>query len=65
MSKRERKQLKSNLIIVLRHLLKWHYQAADETGLSLKRFPLTCPYTTQSTLDPNYLPKSGDEGDEE
>lgn len=108
MSRRERKRLKSNLIVILLHLLKWHYQpehrsgswkgsirehrrrinddlkdspslvpylhdifvecyanareqAADETGLPLEAFPLPCPYTTDESLDFDYLPKAVNE----
>jgi hypothetical protein len=32
MSRRERKSLKSNLIVVLLHLLKWQYQPESRTG---------------------------------
>jgi hypothetical protein len=32
MSKRERKRLKSNLIVILLHLLKWQYQPESRTG---------------------------------
>lgn len=32
MSRRERKALKSNLIVVLLHLLKWQYQPAQRSG---------------------------------
>ena len=32
MSRRERKRLKSNLIVVLLHLLKWHYQPNHRSG---------------------------------
>ncbi|NET52661.1 MAG: DUF29 domain-containing protein [Merismopedia sp. SIO2A8] len=111
MSKRERRRLKSNLIVVLLHLLKWQYQsdhrsgswkssvrehrrrinddlkdspslvpylheifaecygraceqAADETGLSLETFPRICPYTTEESLEPDYLPNALDEQEE-
>ncbi|WNZ25941.1 DUF29 domain-containing protein [Leptolyngbya sp. NK1-12] len=32
MSKRERKSLKNNLVVVLLHLLKWHYQPQQRSG---------------------------------
>jgi hypothetical protein len=32
MAKRERKALKSNLIVILLHLLKWHYQPESRSG---------------------------------
>jgi hypothetical protein len=32
MGKRERRSLKSNLIVLLLHLLKWQYQPAQRTG---------------------------------
>lgn len=32
MSRRERKRLKSNLIVVLLHLLKWQYQTEQRSG---------------------------------
>ena len=32
MPRRERKSLKSNLIVVLLHLLKWHYQPESRSG---------------------------------
>ncbi|MEO1094071.1 MAG: DUF29 domain-containing protein [Cyanobacteria bacterium J06638_28] len=32
MGKRERRSLKSNLVILLLHLLKWHYQPTQRTG---------------------------------
>ncbi len=32
MSRRERKSLKSNLIVILLHLLKWHYQPECRSG---------------------------------
>lgn len=32
MSRRERKSLKSNLIVILLHLLKWHYQPESRSG---------------------------------
>ncbi|HEY9853759.1 MAG TPA: DUF29 domain-containing protein [Leptolyngbyaceae cyanobacterium] len=32
MSKRERKSLKSNLIVILLHLLKWQYQPESRSG---------------------------------
>jgi Domain of unknown function DUF29 len=104
MSKRERKSLKNNLVVILLHLLKWQYQpeyrsgswrgsirehrrrinddlkdspslkpylkeiffdcyenarqqAADETGLSLKTFPVDCLYTEEQLLDPTFLPE--------
>ncbi|WP_017303709.1 DUF29 domain-containing protein [Spirulina subsalsa] len=103
MAKRERKSLKSNLIIVFLHLLKWQYQplgrtgswrgslrehrrqikedlkdspslvpylekvwkdcyenaraqAADETGLPLKTFPVRCSYSVEQVLSSDYLP---------
>jgi Domain of unknown function DUF29 len=103
MSKRERKSLKSNLVVILLHLLKWQYQlesrsgswrgsirehrrrinddlkdspslkpyleevfaecyanarfqATDETGLPLETFPVDCPYTSEQSLDPDFLP---------
>ena len=103
MSRRERKSLKSNLIVILLHLLKWHYQpdrrtgswrsslrehrrrinddlkdspslvpylqevfaecyanareqAADETGLPLETFPSDCPYSSEQSLNSDYLP---------
>jgi len=31
-------------------------QAADETGLPLETFPLNCPYTSEQSLNPDYLP---------
>ncbi len=104
MSKRERKSLKSNLVVLLLHLLKWQYQpeyrsgswrgtirehrrrinddlkdspslkpylkeifsecyqnasqqAADETGLLLKTFPIDSLYTEEQVLDYNFLPE--------
>lgn len=104
MSRRERKSLKSNLIVILLHLLKWQYQsecrggswrgsirehrrrvnddlkdspslvpylqeiyaecyanareqAADETGLPLETFPVACPFTSERSLDFEYLPE--------
>lgn len=104
MSRRERKSLKSNLVVLLLHLLKWQYQpesrsgswrgsirehrrrinddlhdspslcpylqavlsdcytnaceqAADETGLALQTFPVSCPYTAEQMLDANFLPE--------
>ncbi|GAP98172.1 DUF29 domain-containing protein [Leptolyngbya sp. NIES-2104] len=103
MSRRERKSLKSNLIVILLHLLKWQYQpeyrsgswrgsirehrrrvnddlkdspslvpylqevfdecyanareqAADETGLLLETFPVSCPYLSEQVLNSEYLP---------
>jgi Domain of unknown function DUF29 len=32
MSRRERKSLESNLVVVLMHLLKWQYQPQQQTG---------------------------------
>lgn len=32
MSRRERKSLKNNTIVLLLHLLKWHYQAGNHSG---------------------------------
>lgn len=32
MSRRERKSLKNNLVVILLHLLKWHYQPEYRTG---------------------------------
>ena len=32
LAKRERKALKSNLVVILLHLLKWHYQPEARTG---------------------------------
>jgi len=32
MSRRERKSLKSNLVVILLHLLKWQYQPASRSG---------------------------------
>lgn len=104
MSRQERKSLKSNLVMLLLHLLKWQYQiehrsgswkgsirehrrrinndlkdspslkayllevfaecyanareqVADETGLPLETFPVDCPYTSEQSLDPNFLPE--------
>ncbi len=98
MGKRDRHRLKSNLIILLMHLLKWDYQqekrsgswestiiehrrriiddladspslkpylltilgsayetarkrAKAETGLSLEKFPVDCPYSIEFLLD--------------
>ncbi|WP_373693731.1 DUF29 domain-containing protein, partial [Limnofasciculus baicalensis] len=104
MSKRERKSLKSNLVVLLLYLLKWQYQpesrsgswrgairehrrrinddlkdspslkpylkeifyecyqnarqqAADETGLLLKTFPIDSLYTEEQVLDTSFLPE--------
>ena len=32
MSRRERKSLKSNLVVILLHLLKWQYQPEARSG---------------------------------
>jgi Domain of unknown function DUF29 len=103
MSRRERKALKSNLVVILLHLLKWQYQpafrcgswqgsirehrrrvnddlqdspslelyfqeilagcyanaraqAADETGLLLEVFPVTCLYSLKQVRNSEYLP---------
>ena len=32
-------------------------QAADETGLPLATFPIESPFTSEETLNPNYLPE--------
>jgi len=44
MGKSTRSSFKSNLRIVLQHLLKWQL-ASSETSISKKTFPNTCPYT--------------------
>ena len=31
-------------------------QAADETGLALRTFPVACPYSFEQVLDPDFLP---------
>ena len=98
----QKQALKSNLRVLLMHLLKWQYQpsmrtgnwkgsirghrqriqdafedspslrnfctqifekvyqqvrsqAADETGLPLKTFPIDCPYTVEQVLAPEFL----------
>jgi Domain of unknown function DUF29 len=103
MARRDRKATKSNLVVLLTHLLKHQFQpeqrssgwrgsivehrrrlrydfeespslrshaaeafasayadareqAAAETGLSLRTFPNSSPYTLEQTLDPKFLP---------
>ena len=99
----ERAEIRSRLVVLLLHLLKWQFQptkrkpgwqasileardqlgeqltsspslrsypskvlpkqyeiarlkAADETGLALKAFPESCPYTIQQLLDGTFYP---------
>ncbi|MEH2162630.1 MAG: DUF29 domain-containing protein [Nostoc sp.] len=103
MGRSERRSLKSNLIVILVHLLKWQFQpekrsgswegsiiehrrrvkealddspslksylenifaecyaqavkqAKAETGLSVKSFPLICPYQLPEVTDDEFLP---------
>lgn len=39
MSRRERKALKSNLIVVLLHLLKWQFQPDQRSGSLAQQYP--------------------------
>jgi len=103
MARRDRKAIKSNLVVLLTHLLKHQFQpeqrstgwqgsivehrqrlrddfeespslrahaakvharayadarerAAAQTGLPLRSFPRSTPYTLEQTLDPKFLP---------
>jgi hypothetical protein len=103
MARRDRKAIKSNLVVLLTHILKHEFQpeqrssgwrgrvvehrqrlrddfeespslrphaaevfarayadarerASAETGLALRAFPKSSPYTLEQTLDPRFLP---------